>query len=51
VGRLAVPPEIDFDVEALRTRIDHVLPWTQTRQAQDLMAENSPLGKLVLALD
>ena len=29
----ALLSEIDFDVEALRTRIDHVLPWTQARQA------------------
>lgn len=47
----ALLAEIDLDVEALRPRIDHVLPWTQARQAQDLMAENSHLGKLVLALE
>jgi NADPH2:quinone reductase len=47
----ALLSEIDLDVEALRPRIDHVLPWTQARQAQDLMAENSHLGTLVLALD
>lgn len=41
---------VDLDDEALRPRIDRVMPWTEARQAQDLMAANSPLGKIVLAL-
>ncbi|KFF60749.1 NAD(P)H-quinone oxidoreductase [Cryobacterium sp. MLB-32] len=47
----ALRSEVDLDVEVLRPRIDRVLPWTRARQAQDLLAENSHLGKVVLALD
>lgn len=42
--------EIDLSDEALRPPIDRVMPWTEAQQAQDLMATNSHLGKIVLAL-
>lgn len=29
---------------------DQVLPWTEVEKTQDLMAKNSGLGKIVLAL-
>jgi len=47
----ALRSEIDLDLEVLRPRIDRILPWTQARQAQDLLTENCHLGKVVLALD
>ena len=46
----ALRSETDLSDGALRPHIDRVLPWTEARQAQDLMAANSHLGKIVLAL-
>ena len=42
--------EVDVSDESLRPHIDQVLPWTEVENAQDLMAKNSGLGKIVLAL-
>jgi len=46
----AMRSEIDLDLEVLRPRIDRIMPWADARQAQDLLAENSHLGKVVLAV-
>ena len=47
----ALLSEVDPAFEALRPSIDRILPWTEVRQAQDLMAANSHLGKIVLSLE
>ncbi|TFD73518.1 zinc-binding dehydrogenase [Cryobacterium gelidum] len=46
----ALLSEVDPAFEALRPSIDRILPWTEVQQAQDLMAANSHLGKIVLSL-
>ncbi|TFC81708.1 NAD(P)H-quinone oxidoreductase [Cryobacterium sp. TMS1-20-1] len=46
----ALLSEVDLASEALRPLIDRILPWTEVQQAQDLMAANSHLGKIVLSL-
>lgn len=46
----ALCSNVDLKDEALRPHIDRIMPWTEARQAQDLMAANSHLGKIVLAL-
>jgi NADPH2:quinone reductase len=42
--------EVDLDDEALRPRIDRILPWTRVQDAQDLMVASAHLGKIVLAV-
>ncbi|TFD21074.1 zinc-binding dehydrogenase [Cryobacterium sp. TMS1-13-1] len=46
----ALLSEVDPASEALRPLIDRILPWTEVQQAQDLMAANSHLGKIVLSV-
>jgi len=46
----ALCSNVDLNDESLRPHIDRVMPWTEARQAQDLMAANFHLGKIVLAL-
>ena len=46
----ALRAETDLGNEALRPTIDRVLSWTEAQQAQDLLAANSHLGKIVLAV-
>jgi NADPH:quinone reductase-like Zn-dependent oxidoreductase len=47
----ALLSEVDPAFEALRPSIDRILPWTEVQRAQDLMAANSHLGKIVLSLE
>ena len=47
----ALLSEVDPAFEALRPSIDRILPWTEVQQAQDLLAANSHLGKIVLSLE
>jgi NADPH:quinone reductase-like Zn-dependent oxidoreductase len=47
----ALLSEVDPAFGALRPAIDRILPWTEVQQAQDLMAANSHLGKIVLSLE
>jgi len=44
----ALRAETDLGNEALRPTIDRVLSWTEAQQAQDLLAANNHLGKIVL---
>ncbi|WP_104200876.1 zinc-binding dehydrogenase [Cryobacterium sp. Y29] len=46
----ALLSDVDPAFDALRPSIDRILPWTEVQQAQDLMAANSHLGKIVLSL-
>nr|WP_277612379.1 zinc-binding dehydrogenase [Cryobacterium lyxosi] len=46
----ALLSDVEPAFEALRPSIDRILPWTEVQQAQDLMAANSHLGKIVLSL-
>ncbi|WP_104126008.1 zinc-binding dehydrogenase [Cryobacterium sp. Y57] len=47
----ALLSDVDPAFAALRPSIDRILPWTEVQQAQDLMAANSHLGKIVLSLE
>ena len=46
----ALRAETDLGNEALRPTIDQVVSWTEAEHAQELLAENSHLGKIVLAV-
>lgn len=46
----ALRTESDLGNKALRPTIDHVVSWTEAEHAQELLAENSHLGKIVLAV-
>jgi NADPH2:quinone reductase len=46
----ALRAEADLGNETLRPTIDRVMSWKEAEQAQDLLAANSHLGKIVLAV-
>jgi NADPH:quinone reductase-like Zn-dependent oxidoreductase len=46
----ALRAETDLGNEALRPTIDQVVSWTEAEHAQELLAENSHLGKIVLVV-